>query len=213
VNPDVGVPDVTTVASLAGALAADDTLAAVAPAIEVEPGVVEYLGSELDLDHARAPHTETYASLPGVLDPRPISWIDGAAMLVRAEAREEVGLFDDRFFLIWDEVDWCVRATNAGWRLALCPAVLVQHRRSSSFAGSRKGTYYYWRNLYLVCRLHAPSWWRWRWHYLLRCMEYVTRRSVLTSGHSWVTLRGAVDGLRGRVGPGPHERRGRRPTG
>lgn len=207
VNPDVRLPDPRTVAHLAAALDSDPTLAAVAPAIEVRTGALEYLGSEIDLDHARAVHVDTDVAVPALDQPRVLSWIDGAVMLVRAKARADFGLFDDRFFLIYDEVDWCIRATNHGWRVALCPGVQVRHQRSSSFEGSSKGGYYYWRNLYMLCRLHAPTRWKWRWHYGRRLAEFVTRHEILLSGYAFVVLRGAFAGVRGHVGPGPADSR------
>ena len=206
VNPDVRLPDPATVARLADALATDATLAAVAPAIEVSPGLAEYLGSEIDLERVRAVHTLTDVAFPADVQPRALSRIDGAALLVRAEARREIGFFDDRFFLIWDEVEWCVRATRQGWRVALYPGVRINHQRSSSFAGSNKSAYYYWRNLYLICRLHASSRWTWRRRYVARLARFTGRPAVLRSPrYALVVLRGAFDGVRGRVGPGPED--------
>jgi len=205
VNPDVRIPDATTVARLAQALTADATLAAVAPAIETSPGRAEYLDSEIDLERAKALHTDTDAPFPAGDDPLTLSWIDGAALLVGARARKDVGLFDDRFFLIFDEVDWCIRATQRGWRLALCPGIRVGHQRSSSFADSKKSGYYYWRNLYLLCRLHAASRFTWRRRYFARLAAFVGRPTILRSRYALVVLHGAFDGVRGRVGPGPED--------
>ncbi len=205
VNPDVRLPHSTTVARLAEALAGDSSLAAVAPAIEIAPDRLEYLGSELDLNRAVAIHTQTDVAPPATSDPIALSWIDGAVLLVRSEARQEIGFFDDRFFLIYDEVDWCIRATRSGWRVALCPAVRVLHQRSSSFGTSQKHGYYFWRNLYLVCRLHAPSRLVWRLHYAKRFFRFVLRPVILRSGYALVVAHGAFDALRGRVGPGPQD--------
>ena len=207
VNPDVRLPDASTVSRLADALADDASLGAIAPVIEISPGRLEYLDSEIDLDHAAAVHTHTDSMVPDDVAPRVVSWIDGAMLLVRAQARRDVGFFDDRFFLMWEEVDWCIRAAKNGWRVALCPAARVTHRRSSSFEGTKKGGYYYWRNLYLVCRIHAPSRWRWRWHYLRRFSAFVTRPVILRSGYAFVVAHGTLDGLRGRVGPKPQDAR------
>lgn len=201
VNPDVGLPDPTAIASLAAALFADDTLAAVAPAIETERGLVEYLDSHIDLARATAEHTQTHVPFPADATPRVAPWIDGAAMLVRAEARRDVGFLDDRFFLFFDEVDWCLRASEKGWRVALCPAVRVRHRRSSSFTGTSKGLYYYWRNLYLLCQIHAPGR-AWRWHWARKLARLSVRPVVIRSFNSFSSLHGGLDAVRGRFGAG-----------
>jgi GT2 family glycosyltransferase len=204
VNPDVRLPDANTVAALVACLHANPTRGAVAPAIEESDGRIEYLDSEIDLARARAVHTDTHVPAPESTEPVDLAWIDGAVMLIRAEARAAVGLFDDRFFLIDDEVDWCLRARAAGWSVALCPAVRVEHQRSSSFGDSKKASYYYWRNRYLLCRLHATSP-RWRLHWAANLLRYVVRRETLRTGNAVVALRGARDAILGRYGPAPED--------
>lgn len=206
VNPDVRLPDARTVARLVDALAHDSSLGAVAPAIQTERGCAEYLDSEVDFEHARAVHIETNEVFPDDAAPRVITWIDGAALLVRGTARKDVGLFDERFFLFFEEVDFSLRLQASGWQVALCPAIRVRHRRSSSFTGSTKGAYYYWRNLYLICSIYASSRAQWRWHWTRQLLRYVARRRVLFSGSSVASLRGGADALRGRFGPGRVDR-------
>jgi GT2 family glycosyltransferase len=46
-------------------------------------------------------------------------WIEGAAMLLRAEALKEVGLLDERFFLYFEETELGLRLSRAGWRLGV----------------------------------------------------------------------------------------------
>jgi GT2 family glycosyltransferase len=46
-------------------------------------------------------------------------WADGAALLVRSEVFERVGLMDERFFIYFEETDFCLRATRAGWRVGV----------------------------------------------------------------------------------------------
>jgi hypothetical protein len=206
VNPDVSLPDPGAVATLCEALAADERLAAVAPVIEVAPGKAEYLDSVVDFDGATVEHRQTDADIPPSPTVLTQPWIDGAAWLLRAEARRDIGLFDERFFLFYEEVDWCLRAGAAGWRVALCTGARVRHARSSSFAGSQKGGYYYWRNLYLLCRTYAPAA-KWRRSYFRRLLRFAFRPVILRSGHCFVVARGALDGMRGRYGPGPEDRR------
>ncbi len=45
----------------------------------------------------------------------PVGWLAGASMLIRREVFENVGLFDDGFFLYFEETDFCLRAARAGY--------------------------------------------------------------------------------------------------
>lgn len=46
-------------------------------------------------------------------------WVDGAAILIRREVLEGVGLLDERFFIYFEETDLCLRAQRAGWRVGV----------------------------------------------------------------------------------------------
>jgi N-acetylglucosaminyl-diphospho-decaprenol L-rhamnosyltransferase len=56
----------------------------------------------------------------------------GAAMLVRRSAWEEVGPLDEGFFMYCEEVDWCMRARELGWRILHVPAATVVHHGGAS---------------------------------------------------------------------------------
>ncbi len=62
-----------------------------------------------------------------------VDWVIGGALLVRREAVEEVGPMDERFFLYFEDVDWCYRMGMRGWRVLYQPeAVMVHHHRRES---------------------------------------------------------------------------------
>ena len=63
-----------------------------------------------------------------------VDWVVGAAMLVRWEAYLQVGGLDERtFFMYSEELDWCKRIKDAGWKVAYHPrAVIVHHEGRSS---------------------------------------------------------------------------------
>jgi GT2 family glycosyltransferase len=46
-------------------------------------------------------------------------WVDGAALLIRRDALEHVGLLDERLFIYFEETDLCLRITRAGWRVGV----------------------------------------------------------------------------------------------
>ncbi|MDP2629799.1 MAG: glycosyltransferase [Candidatus Uhrbacteria bacterium] len=58
----------------------------------------------------------------------------GAAMLIRARTLSEVGVFDERFYLWFDEVDLCKRIRDAGWKIIYCARARVIHQSGKSFA-------------------------------------------------------------------------------
>lgn len=206
VNPDARLADGLTVRTLVDALASAPTAAAVAPVVRDPDHGIEYQDSEVDLVRARAVHTETWRpawSAPGPT--RAIDWLDGACLLVRAAALREVGGFDERYFLIAEEVDWCLRARAAGWDLLLVRDAVVTHRRSASFTGSTKSAYYATRNTYRLMLDHSPVR-RWRWWWAVATLRTAARRDHLTSRRSRRVLQGARDAVLGRWGPAPEDR-------
>ncbi len=75
---------------------------------------------------------------PDVRDPKPVDWVSGACMLVRREAFDAVGGFDEGFFLYWEDADLCRRLRDAGWRTVYQPSAAVRHvtGRSSRHAAA-----------------------------------------------------------------------------
>ena len=59
--------------------------------------------------------------------PLSVDWLVGAALMIRRETWQQVGPFDDRFFLYSDEVDWCHRCRDAGWEIHYLPWSYVKH--------------------------------------------------------------------------------------
>ena len=58
---------------------------------------------------------------------REAEYLFGACMLVRREAVDAVGGFDEDFFLMSEEVDWCYRFREAGWKVLFYPGAEVFH--------------------------------------------------------------------------------------
>lgn len=85
--------------------------------------------------------------------------VNGCAMLVRAEVFRRIGLIDDRFFLIHEEADFCLRAREAGFACGVLAEPLVWHKGSSAFknSGKRWQRYYDTRNLGLLLSKHRGT--------------------------------------------------------
>jgi GT2 family glycosyltransferase len=68
--------------------------------------------------------------------PKQVDWVSGACMTIRREAFEQVGGLDEKFFLYWEDADFCRRLAKAGWRTMWHPGAAVTHfgAGSSRFA-------------------------------------------------------------------------------
>lgn len=130
-NPDcrIGPADLD---ALARELARDPEVAAAGPCIVDERGVEDANGRR------RQPVPRRWlARLPGW---RPVAGEDGggrhrrevealsgACMLIRREALEAIGGFDEDYFMHWEDLDWCLRARLGGWRLVQAPQATAVH--------------------------------------------------------------------------------------
>ncbi len=62
--------------------------------------------------------------------PRKVDYIHGCALMVRRSVMERLGMFDERFFIYHDEVDWCHRMLRAGCEIWMIPAARLYHKVS-----------------------------------------------------------------------------------
>ncbi len=56
-----------------------------------------------------------------------VDWVSGACMMVRRQVIDEIGLMDERYFLYFEEVDYCLQARRAGWSCWYVPKSRVMH--------------------------------------------------------------------------------------
>ena len=86
--------------------------------------------------------------------PRAVDWAVGAALLMRRAALDDIGGFDERFFMYAEDLEWCWRARRRGWEIRFEPAALVRHVGNAS--GERRygshRTEAYLRNTYRFYR-------------------------------------------------------------
>jgi N-acetylglucosaminyl-diphospho-decaprenol L-rhamnosyltransferase len=143
-NPDLTVQP-GTVAALAAALAADPRLAVVGPRIDRPDGTrypsARAFPSLLDaLGHGFAglvstdnPWSRRYLRT-GEEAAGPTDWVSGAFFSARRGAWDEVGGFDEGYFMFSEDVDLCWRLHRAGWGVAYEPAGVVTHLEGVSRA-------------------------------------------------------------------------------
>ncbi|VVO02403.1 glycosyltransferase family 2 protein [Pseudomonas fluorescens] len=58
---------------------------------------------------------------------RECDWVPGCYYLIRREVIDQIGLFDPRYFLYYEEVDHCKRVKQAGWKVVYYPDTTVVH--------------------------------------------------------------------------------------
>lgn len=74
-------------------------------------------------------------------------YITGASMLIRSAVFKEVGLFDEDFFMYWEDVEFSIRAQDFGWLLGVAEDSIVFHKESNSIKKySTFQAYYYNRS-------------------------------------------------------------------
>jgi hypothetical protein len=77
------------------------------------------------------------ATALGEDEPGEVDAVNGAFMLCRAEAVREVGLLDEGYWLYMEDLDWCHRFWDAGWKVFYEPAGIALHVKGGS-SGSRR---------------------------------------------------------------------------
>ena len=85
--------------------------------------------------------------------PHPTPYAHGAAMLIKREVIDKVGLMPECFFLYYEELDWSMLFTRAGFEIWYDPACTVYHKESQATGqNSPLRTYYIVRNRLLLVR-------------------------------------------------------------
>lgn len=84
------------------------------------------------------PHTRQFAGyFYGDVDPATLDAVDqveGSALLISRDAWQAVGNLDPRFFLFFEEVDWCKRVRNASFEIHLVKDAKIRHHRATTMS-------------------------------------------------------------------------------
>jgi GT2 family glycosyltransferase len=71
-------------------------------------------------------------------------WLTGCAILFRSQALKEIGLFESKFFLLFEDLDWSVRARKLGYKLRFAADAKLWHKASASFGKTFSPLYWYY---------------------------------------------------------------------
>jgi GT2 family glycosyltransferase len=154
-NPDAVITS-AAVCALAAVLTAEPALAAVSPRLVDEDGIEQRAGWPFP-----GPARMWWEAVGGPHFVRePEDFVVGAALLIRRAAWQDVGAFDERFFLYAEEVDWQRRARAKGWTSRVVIEAVARHRGAgtSSDAGRREELFHAAIETY-VRKWFGPSGW------------------------------------------------------
>ncbi len=154
-NPDV-VLSPGCLAAIAQTLADDPTIGIAGCKLWYPGGqVIQHAGGYITRPRAVPGHYGLGEPDRGQHDAtRDVEYVIGAAVAIRRELLERIGVLDEGFFLFFEDVDLCARALKAGYRVVYLPQATGIHVESATTA---KGSFAY------LQRIHAG-----RWRYLLK---------------------------------------------
>lgn len=84
-----------------------------------------------------------------------VDWVLGGCMCIRKKMIEEIGLLDEKFFLYVEDIDYCLRAWKAGWKVYYVPSAKVIHHhqaRSDKQLFSTYSTYHIQSMIHFVLK-------------------------------------------------------------
>lgn len=116
-----------------------------------QPNVIWCAGNQLDwrpwITHRlQAEQPDVERDEPSYI----VDYITACGILLRRSVIDQIGLLDPRFFIYYEETDWCARAQRAGWQILYVPGARLWHKVSATMGTTSPATDYYMnRNLYL----------------------------------------------------------------
>ncbi len=207
-NDDAEVaPDLLTL--LTAVVRADPSVGIVAPrVVDATSGAEVSRGERVWLPLVCLPRTWLRVRGSSIA-PYPVTSVLGVAFLVTRACFERIGGLEESFFAYYEEVDYCLRAAEAGFRVMVAPASEVRHDGFRGFAGgfTPLAAYLKARNLPLLLRRHGSplAWLAFAPTYVAMlaasALGYVARGEGV--GVVPAIARGVADGMRARSGPPP----------
>ena len=118
--------------------------------------VIWFAGGKVNMTFARMRHYgigEVEKGQHGKI--REVNFLNGACVLIKRKLLEDIGLFDEDFFLYGEDLDLCLRAYKKGYKLMYQPRARIYHKVSRSSSPLKKLVYRYQSWLRLM-RKHTP---------------------------------------------------------
>lgn len=111
--------------------------------------VIQSAGSRVNLSRGKFPCVEQLAKadIRRIDKPTAVDFVTGACLLIKTEVVKKIGLLDQRYFLLFEDTDWCMRAKKTGYQILYVPNSVVWHKTSQAIK-KLSSVYYYTRNLF-----------------------------------------------------------------
>jgi GT2 family glycosyltransferase len=156
-NPDARVfPG--SIARLVDIFGSDEKIGVVGPLLVGESGKVEeehcgFLKSPLSLMRSKI-----FPGANNFVDPREVDWVSGGAMMIRKNLFEELGGFDEKFFMYFEDVDLCLQMKKKDYRVIVNPKARIFHRSGQSFSDNRLRKKHYYASQSYYLQKNFGSW-------------------------------------------------------
>lgn len=135
---------------------------------------------------------------------RRVQLLLGCALLVHRRVFEDVGFFDEDYFMYHEEVDFLFRAGRRGYRSTYCPAARVHHRQAHSTRHDPlKRVFWVRRNTVLFLRKHRAGAWAWGCWGKSLVLSLVWNVVLLRRRRVATIWRGVVAGMGGEISNRP----------
>jgi GT2 family glycosyltransferase len=196
--------------SLLESFAEDSKIGIVGPLIyESDRRAVDFAGAKINFALGRFRHVQS--APPTNAASSETDYVSGACMMLSRALLERVGLLDEKLFAYFEDVDLCLRARNAGFRLLFVPAASVIHKGSASTRRTlAQGTtspmkhYLIARNRSLVVKRYASTLARVFYFGFTTPMRVAFYTAAFVLKFRWKKLRafwrGTIDGVRNESG-------------
>jgi GT2 family glycosyltransferase len=170
-----------------------------------EPEVIQSAGGWLN-NHWEAGHfSHNKPDMGQYNQPHSVNWVSGCAILVRRAVIEQIGALDERFFYYWEETEWCLRASRAGWLIMLVPAAKLWHKGvQRNYQPNSNVTYYNTRNHLMMMQEHRAPLVAWSYTWLNLSKTFISwslrPKWAYMAEHRAALWQGVYDFLRRRWG-------------
>jgi len=118
----------------------------------------------------------------GLLDnERDVDWLTGSFLMIRRECLDDVGLLDERFFVYEEDIDWCRRAWDKGWKVRFWPGASMVHLGATTTPFIRDKTFAHFRPHLMYIRKHHGA--------AAAACFYLAMAARLSASTSWQIVR------------------------
>lgn len=192
----------------------DEEIGIIGPSIFLfdEPEVLWSAGGDIDWMRGRTYMVGINQTDTGQFgeDPREVDFVSGCALMIRMAVVEEVGLLDTRFFVYYEETEWCVRVARCGYKIMHVPLAKIWHKISiEDQIFSPIVTYYMIRNRLLFLKLSHANMIAWIYSLVLDNLRTLLSLSIRPKwkhkrARRSVMLKAMLDFFSGKFGRAPN---------